>query len=230
MPEEKLPSPPEANAGDIVVHVVKAGINAIPLVGGAAAGLANILGAPLDRRLREWFELLAESVRKLQEQASELTDKVLKENEAFHSAAVHALQSATRTHQKEKLEALRNAVLNVAAGLGPEEDQQMMFLQAVDRLTVSHIVFLRNRASQGRPSRRGGLYLLAKQIRPPGVADHMLAQIVRDLKNDGFLDVDIALDQLDAGTVSNTSVKLTEYGSQFLSFITSPLEEERAPA
>ena len=48
------------------------------------------------------------------------------------SVVLQATQAALRTHQAEKLEALRNAVLNVAAGKGPSDDMQMVFLSFID--------------------------------------------------------------------------------------------------
>jgi hypothetical protein len=48
-----------------------------------------------------------------------------------------------RTHQKEKIEALRNTVLNVAAGTGPDDNLQLIFLNIVDTLIPYHIRFLR---------------------------------------------------------------------------------------
>ena len=47
-------------------------------------------------------------------------------DDEFVSAIQHATQIAVRTHQAEKLEALRNAVLNVAAGTAPGDDLQMI--------------------------------------------------------------------------------------------------------
>lgn len=49
---------------------------------------------------------------------------------------------ALRNHQEEKLEALRNAVLNVAIGHSPEEDLRQLFLNFIDVCTVTHIRLL----------------------------------------------------------------------------------------
>jgi hypothetical protein len=55
----------------------------------------------------------------------------------------HATQIAVRTHQQEKLDALRNAVLNVAAGTAPGDDLQLMFLGFVDAFTPLHLRMLK---------------------------------------------------------------------------------------
>ena len=64
-------------------------------------------------------------------------------NEHFVSAMIQATQSATKTHRKEKLEALRNAVLNVALGHSPAGDLQAIFLNLVDSFTPVHLEVLR---------------------------------------------------------------------------------------
>jgi hypothetical protein len=49
---------------------------------------------------------------------------------------------AIRNHHKEKLKALRNAVLNSISPNLPEEDLQLMFLNWVDELTTWHLRIL----------------------------------------------------------------------------------------
>jgi hypothetical protein len=67
----------------------------------------------------------------------------LKDNEAFISTVVTACQAAIRTHEQEKLEALRNAVLNVAQGSGLTADQVAIFLGLIERYTPWHLRILR---------------------------------------------------------------------------------------
>ena len=65
----------------------------------------------------------------------ELTPDKLFQGEEFTSAFIRASRVALGTRQREKLDALRNAVLNVAAGMPPDENLQLMFLDALDLLT-----------------------------------------------------------------------------------------------
>jgi len=159
-------------------------------------------------------------------------DEALAANAAFVSAAAHAVRIAATAHQQEKLEALRNAVLNAAAGSAPSDDVQMMFLDAVDSLTVSHVQVLKELTKRDRDkwTSRPGNYHRGDAIRPPKVEDAILTQIIRDLKNRGFVEVDTALDQLDVDRIGGSNVKLTEYGKAFLEFITSPLDRKDAAA
>ena len=56
---------------------------------------------------------------------------------------MEASQIALRTHQKEKLEALRNAVLNVAIGDRVDEEEQAAFLGLIQEFTTWHLAILK---------------------------------------------------------------------------------------
>ena len=230
MSDHGLPPPPEETRADLAARGAKGVAGAIPLAGGILAEAVDFLWSPLRKRQEDWLLALWLDVRELQERSVLPADDTLVANEAFVSAATHAIRVAARTHQEEKLEALRNAVLNIAAGAAPEEDQHAMYLDAVDSMTVSHVRVLKKLADQDKRSIRPGNHHRGDAIRPPRVEDAMLAQIVRDLKNRGFVEVDTALDQLDARRISGSNVKLTEYGNAFLEFITSPLERQGTSA
>ena len=63
----------------------------------------------------------------------------LKENPTFISVMLQASQAALRAHQEEKLTALRNSVLNAAAGVEIDEDLQAIFLNLIDTFTPWHL-------------------------------------------------------------------------------------------
>jgi hypothetical protein len=56
---------------------------------------------------------------------------------------LQATSIALRNHQKEKLEALRNAVVNSVLPSSADDDIKLMFLDLVDELKVSHLRLLR---------------------------------------------------------------------------------------
>jgi hypothetical protein len=60
-------------------------------------------------------------------------------NEAFVSATTQATVIAIRTHQREKREYLRNAVLNIAKGVTPDEIKQQFFLNTIEAFSAAHI-------------------------------------------------------------------------------------------
>ncbi len=94
---------------------IKAGLSAIPLVGNVIAGeLGLLLTPPLTRRRDNFFEDAVRRLRDLEKRVDGFRFEDLANDERFISAMVQATQAALRTHQQEKLDALRNAVLNVA--------------------------------------------------------------------------------------------------------------------
>ena len=65
------------------------------------------------------------------------------EYENFMTTVTYATIIALRNHQAEKLETLRNAVLNTALSPIVEEDLQHIFLNYIDELTLWHLRVLK---------------------------------------------------------------------------------------
>jgi len=132
--------PNKKSAGDIAREVGKAIISAVPTAGGPLqVAFENIFASPIEKRKQAWLEELAAVVTEVQERVKDLTPEKLAANEAFVTVAMQASQVALRNHQKSKLDALRNAVLNSALPNPPQEDEQMIFLRLIDQLTPWHL-------------------------------------------------------------------------------------------
>ncbi|MCF8980010.1 hypothetical protein GIW46_17580 [Pseudomonas syringae] len=71
-----------------------------------------------------------------------VTEASLQENDAFISTVAEACSISLRNHQKEKLDALKNAVRNSALPSCPTDDYRQLFLNFVDVCTVTHIRLL----------------------------------------------------------------------------------------
>jgi hypothetical protein len=136
-----MENPPSTKeAGDIAREVGKTIVSAIPTLGGPLQVLfENVFSAPIEKRKQAWLEQLVEVVTELQRRVEGLTTEKLATNETFITVAMQASQMAVRNHQKEKLQALRNAVLNSALPNPPQEDEQMIFLRLIDQLTPWHL-------------------------------------------------------------------------------------------
>jgi hypothetical protein len=140
---EPLDPYPGHDQRDYTAAMVKIGISSVPILGGPASELFGTLVAPIiGRRRDDWFEKLRLCVNDLIRRVDGLTFESLSQNEAFISATLQATSVALRTHSSEKLQALRNAVLNVAAGVGPDDDLQSIFVSLVDSLTPLHLRLL----------------------------------------------------------------------------------------
>lgn len=136
--------PTRESAGDVAHAIVRSALNAIPVGGGAAVELFNALVTPpIERRRRAWIASVGEALTDLQRNVGTVDVKCLAEDEEFVTLLVSATQLAIRTHREEKLDGLRNAVLNFARGDRPSEDLQAAFLALVDRFTPLHLRLLR---------------------------------------------------------------------------------------
>jgi hypothetical protein len=103
--------------------------------------LELILPSIVDRQ-NKWIISLNETVKEHGKKIDKLQPKNLVKNPNFITILIQATQIATRNHQEEKLEALRNAVLNSALETSIEEDMQLMFLNLIDSFTVYHMKIL----------------------------------------------------------------------------------------
>ena len=133
---------------DVGHTLAKAGLSAIPIVGGPIAELISLVWEPaLSKRRDAWLKEIADNLESLTEKIDEFKIENLADNETFITTTIQASQAAIRNHQKEKLEALRNAVLNSALGIDLDDDLQLFFLSLIDNITVSHIQALKIIAS-----------------------------------------------------------------------------------
>jgi hypothetical protein len=131
---------PEPRAEDVVHGTIRAGLAAIPLVGGSVTELMSIVLTPaVARRRDEWLKELADALEKLEKKVEGFKFENLAENEAFISATIQATRIAIGTHQKEKREYLRNALLNIATGKNSDEIKQQIFLNAVEAFSTVHV-------------------------------------------------------------------------------------------
>jgi hypothetical protein len=84
---------------------------------------------------------LGERLRQLEKEKG-LDLEALRENDLFIDTVLYATQLALRTSENEKIEYLRNAILNTALGDTPEQSLTKMFLNFIDAFTVWHIKIL----------------------------------------------------------------------------------------
>lgn len=133
---------PKETGKDHIHTIVKTALGEVPLAGGALAELFSaIIESPFQRRKKEWMQNVVDAINELKEKGFSPDD--LKENEQFISAVFYASHLAMKTHQQEKLDALRNAIINVAEGVEPDEALQQIFLNYIDQFTLLHIKLLR---------------------------------------------------------------------------------------
>jgi hypothetical protein len=225
--------PANSTARDIAERTVEALLNAVPLAGGTLAVVfVAAAGRKLQRRRDEWLKHLAEVVEELNRRG--LDPETLADNDVFVDAVVSTTRIIEHTHQEEKIEALRNAVLNSVAPDAPDADTQAIFLMLLDRYTPSHlrVLALVNDppgwfASRGLPVPQAafaGSRMSTLVAGLPELAGRrpFINLLVSELNLAGFLKVDTVMGSVSAPAALDSLT--TDLGAQFLRFITRPAE------
>src|SRR5690606_26652153 len=122
---------------------IRAIISAIPVVGSPFEIIfSKYYPSPIDKRRDNLLQSVYEGLEKLKVQYQELTPESLAKSDVFVTVLLNAISIAIKNHQKEKIEALRNAVLNAAIGIDIDENMQMILLRYVEALTPLHLKLL----------------------------------------------------------------------------------------
>ncbi len=218
------------SAGDYAHTGVRAGLSTAPFLGGPLAEFFSmIITPPLEKRRTEWLIDIFTRLKQLEEKVEGFKIENLAENEIFISTLLYATQVAMRTHLREKLDALRNAVINSAVKLPIDENLQLIFLNLVDRYTPWHLIILhflddprkygaRNNISYPSWSMGGTSAVLEFAMPELKGKRDFYDQIVRELFSNGLLNSDTFLHttMTDQGMFAS---RTTEMGKQFLGFI-----------
>ena len=187
-----------------------------------------------------------EGLKGLEEQIQGFSVESLRNNEAFVTTVMHATQVAIRTHHREKIEALKNAVLNAASGNSPDEDLQLIFLNLLERMTSWHLrllLFFQDPEAYAEAKGKQQEYdechsrimahissdkVLEDQQR---AAHDLVAHVFPDLRDNRLFYTQVIKDLFDYGLISEDPLHLirlvtynrtTKMGDHLLVFISSP--------
>lgn len=221
MVADKLESP-KMTKGDAVHAITKAGLSAIPVIGGPAVELfQSLVQPPLERRRAQWMAAVGEKLQELESRGVNIAE--LGQKDEFISAVMHASQIALRTHQDEKREALRNAVFNVAAGQSPGEALEHMFFEWVDSLSVLHLQILKLFQNPAPPPgmSMGGLSSVLEYNMPQlrGSA-HIYNQVWKDLYSRGLVNTEGMNTTMTAHGLA--AKRTSDIGDALLRFVSEP--------
>lgn len=232
---------PENESGDRLHSLVKAGVGSIPWVGSAASEIFSaLLVPPLTKRRNEWMEEVATGLQILEKNQQVILEN-LNDDEAFTTLLLQASDAAMRNHQAEKIEKLRNAVLNSATDIDIKEDLQMLFVRFINELSISHLVllgFMHNNEQAIKDAREyEEIYSEFNKLNASKEIGREEFQLLcNDLNSkllikisptvNGFDDIDgAAIVTTGGGDGVKPTVKVTDIGKQFLTFISEPALE-----
>jgi hypothetical protein len=138
---EKLKAAFNSDNSDKNYNALKAVVSSVPAVGSLAVGFFDsYIVPPATQRTYKFLEILVQELEKLKSKI----ESVDFESPVFVTTFLHASQIAGRTHKEQKLEALRNIVLNSAIPTSIEDDVLAMFLNWIDGFTALHISTLKH--------------------------------------------------------------------------------------
>jgi hypothetical protein len=224
----------ELSVGDYAHIGVRAGLSTAPFLGGSLAEFFSVvITPPLEKRRDSWLIEIFTRLKKLEEQIEEFKIENLGNNENFISTLLYATQVAMRTHRQEKLDALRNAVLNSALNPTVDENLQLMFLNLVDRYTPWHLTllqFLVNPKEYGKNHNikyveflQGSLGTVIEMTFSDLVGkDKFYIQIIKEMISNGLLQEGVYYQggMTEQGMFAS---RTTDMGKQFLDFIKNPV-------
>lgn len=215
-----------------------AAISLVPVLGGPAAELFNTLVGPaLEKRRVAWLEELARAVDELMRKVDGLTPANLTQSEVFLTTLLQASQQAMRAHQRAKLRALRNAVLNSALPGAPDDDLQLIYLDALGSLTAWHLRLLRYFEAPTTWGRRHGIafptsglgssigQMLVLAMPELQHKQDFYKMLYNALATRGFVEGDASVFGISATPQGCLSPRTTQFGRGFLQFVTSPVPE-----
>ncbi|RAZ88261.1 hypothetical protein DPM33_24545 [Mesorhizobium hawassense] len=236
--EGRLPPYPEKDGRSGPYHVARTAIDAgaaITLIPGAGYAIGQIVerfvAEPLQKRRDKWFTKVGEGLRDLQARLQDFDPSKLDENDDFISAVAEATAAATRTAKQEKIEALRNGVLNIAKGLQLDDVLRGIFFGYIERFSPAHIQVLkllaapssspemRQKASQMMAGAQMSVLeaALPASVISPGALDRVLS----DLHREGLADTNSMMAMGTSGVF--LAKRSTGIGDSFLQFIADPL-------
>ncbi len=221
---------PTSDAKDVLRALVADAISPIPY---ANPIFTRIIRSKLEKRQEKFFRRFFEDFQRLEKNFEDFKVS-LEQNETFTSTYVEIVRSVIATHDQEKLDALRNALLNSALPDAPDDIQQKIFVQWINDLTSWHLKILSGFETERIPfvdldqpqwEKNSAFSELADvfDAKFPQLADQhdLFVQIIRDLRNKGL--IANLTPERHMLTRINTGPKLTPLSKGFLKFIKSPL-------
>lgn len=187
-----VPEVPKATVLDKAHAAAKAVLSLIPYAGGPAVEIfQSLVQPPLEKRRTQWMEKVGQQLEELHANGLDLDE--LQQNDQFITAMVQASTAALRTHNQEKLTALKNAIKNIAIGQGPDETTQHILLNFIDDFSEMHIRVLGFAKAPSTDINLGSgslSHLLEKNI--PGLAGQrdLYDQIWKNLYSNGLVNTE----------------------------------------
>jgi 5-methylcytosine-specific restriction endonuclease McrA len=154
----------------------------------------NLILSPATKRRDRWIdEYLSKAYQLITEKVAFSVVENLPNNELFLTVVLQATSIALRNHQKEKLEALSNAIVNSVLTTSVNDDINLVFIDLVDELKVSHLRLLRMLYEPDRYSKEESAFLNELENQK-----HLYAHIVKQLIDHNLISLEAFYSSTDA--------------------------------
>lgn len=143
---ENVPDPREIlkpTKGDAIHTGIQGTLASIPMAGGALSTIFSFgAKSPLTVRRDNFIISLDDRIKKL-EKDGKVSSKYLLLDDNFLDVAAQALPIAIQNSSPEKINALRNAIINTALQIEIDKDSKFIYLNFINELTQTQIMILK---------------------------------------------------------------------------------------
>lgn len=213
---------------DLLYTSIKATIGSVPIIGSAASEFFGLLlTSPLEKRRQTWMEEVANKLIELQDKGQFNINELTK-NDQFIDVILQATNLAIKNSEDEKLDALKNAVINTASIECPDKIKTHIFLNMIDQFTVWHIKILKlyddpknwfDSNEQTLPNlMMGSLSSVLKSAYPEMAQEGELIKLIWQDLHDAGMHNSTEMNTMMSGD-SIFSSRTTKLGKEFLKYI-----------
>lgn len=133
--------PPISPKTEAAAALLKGAVSEIPFLGGVISEVGNLYLNPLEKRKQQWMIEVSRAIEEINRRYARLPVS-LQNDETFISFLYQATIIALKNHQREKISALRDALVSAADPKRVFEDLAFQFLRYIDELSVTHLGIL----------------------------------------------------------------------------------------
>lgn len=202
-------------------RIVRSILSTTPVFGGALVeAFSSIIEPPILKRKTEWMVQVTESLNQIIESRTNISIKDLSQNEEFVTTLIHASSIALKNHDKEKLNALKNAVLNTAIDNTVEEHFQILFINLIDSLSSLHFNFLNLLQAPNEWGNRSDIIFNKQAFDSyeqlieqafPNIENEVRSYVLKDLQSKSLVDIPMMDSKVEKLT--------TNLGDRFINYI-----------
>ncbi|MFO4678353.1 hypothetical protein V5H35_16750 [Vibrio cholerae] len=214
--------------GDKVHRVARAGIAAIPMLGGTSVELLNsIIAPPHEVRTNKWLHKLTEVVNLLIETYN-INQESLSNNDKFFSAVIRSSDIALRTSEDTMLDALASGLVVSATTQDKDEAIITLYLLSLSRLTSLHLTLTRyiadlppvDRSVDLTEEKQKQFYTELNKYDSKYDTYHLINRLMQDLVNEKIVEIEPGA-MMSMGGPNYIHMRLSPFGKELVGFINS---------